>query len=148
MRKQLPVIALAALLAFAAGASAEVVIVEMRTVDSHPVFVPAEVVIEPLDTVRWINLDVNAEHSTCSGSGSADPTFGAQWQSPLLRYGEYFEHTFEEVGEYEYFSVPHEYEGMLGLVRVGSGTPVPDPQIRVTTWGKLKRQFADILPRD
>jgi plastocyanin len=130
----------------AAGASADTVIVEMRTVSAHPVYLPAEVTIEPGDTVRWINLDQQLEHSTCSGGGMADPAHGALWQSDLLRFGEYFEYTFTAPGDYAYFSIPHEYEGMLGLVRVDSGTGVdlPDP----TTWGQIKARFAEILPRD
>jgi plastocyanin len=129
-----------------AGASAATVIVEMRTVNAHPVFLPAEVTIEPGDTVRWINLDQQLEHSTCSGSGMADPAHGALWQSDLLRFGEYFEYTFPAAGDYAYFSIPHEYEGMLGLVRVDSGTSVAGPEY--STWGKIKNRFAEILPRD
>ncbi|GJM43604.1 MAG: hypothetical protein DHS20C21_04460 [Gemmatimonadota bacterium] len=142
----IPVSAILVPFALAANVAAEIVIVEMRTVDSHPVFVPAEVSIEPGDTVRWLSLDQQTEHGTCNGGGSADPAYGTLWQSSLLRYGEYFDYTFTQVGEYEYFSVPHEYEGMLGLVRVGSTTDVPDQ--RPTTWGKLKSQFAKVLPRD
>ena len=146
MRTHLPMMLLAALLTLPVAAAAETVIVEMRTVDSYPVFVPAEVSIEPGDTVRWINLDLQTEHATCSGGGSADPTYGDLWQSPLLRYGEFYEFTFVEADDYEYFSLPHEYEGMLGLVRVGSSTDTPPMEI--TTWGRVKTKFADILPRD
>lgn len=143
----LPILLVSALLLSApAGASAETVIVEMRTVNAHPVFLPAEVTIVPGDTVRWINLDQNLEHSTCSGSGMADPAHGALWQSGLLRFGDYFEYTFGAAGDYAYFSIPHEYEGMLGLVRVDSGTGVEEPE--PSTWGAIKARFAEILPRD
>lgn len=147
LRPCLPALLASALLLSApADASADTVIVEMRTVSAHPVFLPAEVTIEPGDTVRWINLDQNLEHSTCSGSGMADPAHGALWQSDLLRFGEYFEYTFNAAGDYAYFSIPHEYEGMLGLVRVDSGTGVEGPEL--TTWGALKARFSEILPRD
>lgn len=134
------------LLLTADPARAAAVIVEMRTVNAHPVFLPAEVSVEPGDTVRWINMDQNLEHSTCSGGGLADPDHGTLWESELLRFGEWFEYTFTAPGDFAYFSVPHEYEGMLGLVRVGSTTDAP--RIEPSTWGKIKNQFAELLPRE
>ncbi len=139
--------ALIALIALPALASAETVVVEMTTVDGEPRFVPAEIQIRPGDTVRWLNTDVHLEHSVCSGTGSADPQSGAQWSSELLRLGEYFEHTFAQVGAFEYYSVPHEYEGMFGLVQVSLTSDVPAPGIGTSTWGLIKKSFADILPR-
>ena len=46
-----------------ATASAETFIVEMRTVNAHPVFLPAEITVQPGDIVRWINLDPNRRTS-------------------------------------------------------------------------------------
>lgn len=146
LRSLIPALLVAVLVLPAGAAAAETVIVEMRTVNAHPVFLPAEVTIHPGDTVRWINLDLQLEHATASGGGSADPDHGALWESGMLRYGEYFEYTFEETGDFAYYSVPHEYEGMLGLVRVATGTAVPE--MEVSTWGLIKQQFAELLPRE
>lgn len=136
-----------ALLAIASVTSAETVVVEMRSDDGVPSFMPAEVTIEPGDTVRWVNQDLSLEHSTCSGAGSTDPFFGDLWQSPLMRFGEYFEYTFDTAGEYEYFSIPHEYEGMLGLVLVVSGTDVHDG-VQSLNWAYVKQLASGFLPRD
>ena len=60
-----------------AGASAETVTVQMTSVDFQPQFVPADLTINPGDTVRWINTDpFLLDHATKSGTGRADPTAG------------------------------------------------------------------------
>ena len=138
--------ALASALLIPALVAASTVVVEMTTVDGEPRFVPADIRIEPGDTVRWINTDLYLEHSVSSGSGSADPRSGLEFASSLLRLGEYFEHAFNGTGDFEYYSIPHEYEGMFGVVHVGSSTPVNEMEI--STWGKLKQRFSDLLPRD
>jgi plastocyanin len=132
----------------AGAARAETHVVQMTTDSSfEPRFVPAEVTIRPGDTVRWVNTDsFLLDHATASGTGSADPLAGALWDSGVLRSGEWFEVTFQETGVYEYFSPPHEYEGMSGTVRVDSGLGFPG-EVELSTWGKIKEQFNDLLPR-
>lgn len=137
---------LAALLLAPAFAAAETVIVEMTTVDGEPRFLPGEITIREGDVVRWVNTDLHLEHSVCSGTGSADPRSGEQFSSPLLRLGEYFEHRFFDAGDFEYYSIPHEYEGMFGVVRVNRSTSVGG-QVEESTWGLIKQKFADFLPR-
>ena len=115
----------------------------------QPRFLPASLTIRAGDTVRWINLDdTSLEHVTCSGTGSADPFAGDLWLSPSLRYGEWFEHTFDTIGVYEYFSVPHEFAGMFGVVNVASSTDVPEPEIQDSTWSRIKNDWKELLPRD
>jgi plastocyanin len=138
--------ALFALLLLPALASAETVIVQMTTVDGEPRFVPEEVSIRPGDTVRWINTDLQLEHAVANGTGSADPLSGTRWSSGLLRLGEFFEHAFPQAGDFEYFSVPHEYEGMFGVVHVNSNTGIPG-EVSLDTWGSIKQRFAGFLPR-
>jgi plastocyanin len=135
------------LLVAAAPAFAETFIVQMTTVDFTPKFVPSDITIRPGDTVRWINSDPYLmDHSTCSGSGSADPNSGGLWNSGTVRTGEFFEHVFEETGDFSFYSIPHEFEGMFGIVHV---TPsLPTPQIESATWGRVKSFFRDVLPRD
>lgn len=134
------------LLALPGVGAAETFVVEMRTVSGVPSFVPDDLTIQIGDTVEWVNMDLQLEHSTASGAGSADPTYGVEWQSGLLRYGETYEHTFRTAGTYEYFSIPHEFEGMFGIVRVTSGTDTPG--FETSTWGRIKENFSDLLPRD
>jgi plastocyanin len=142
--------ALAVVLALAlpVAAAAEVVVVEMTTVDFEPRFVPEEVTVRPGDTVRWVNTDPTAlEHVTCSGTGSFDPAAGDLWLSPTLAFGQWYEHTFEDVGTFDYFSVPHEFAGMFGVVVVTTSTGGGD-NIETSTWGLIKRTASPWLPRD
>ncbi|MEZ5066522.1 MAG: plastocyanin/azurin family copper-binding protein [bacterium] len=147
---RLRALALALALVIPSSALADTVIVQMTTDPSQgfqPRFVPADVTIQPGDTVRWVNTDeFSLEHGTCSGTGSSDPLAGQLWQSPSLPYGQWFEHTFDDPGMFEYFSVPHEFAGMFGVVRVGNSTDIPD--IEDSTWGRTKALFESFLPRD
>jgi plastocyanin len=119
--------------------------VQMTTENFEPRFVPAEITIRPGDTVRWTNTDAFHDHSTVSGTGSLDPNAGALWNSGILRLGQTFEHRFDDVGRFEYFSLPHEVEGMFGVVTVSDGTPVPEG-VELSTWGKIKSEFSRVLP--
>ncbi|MFN8177050.1 MAG: plastocyanin/azurin family copper-binding protein [bacterium] len=138
---------LAILLVPAIAAAADTVVVQMTSVNGEPRFVPADITIRPGDTVQWVNTDLNLEHSVCSGTGSADPQSGVLWSSPLLRFGQSFEHTFPQAGDFEYYSVPHEYEGMFGVVRVRSGTSGAGGEIEQSSWSLIKQRFNQILPR-
>jgi plastocyanin len=128
-------------------ASAETVVVQMTSVDGEPRFVPADITVHQGDTVQWVNTDLNLEHSTCSGTGSADPVSGVLWSSPVLGIGESFQHTFLLSGDFEYYSIPHEYEGMFGIVRVRSATSGVG-EVETSTWGKIKERFQYLLPRN
>jgi plastocyanin len=140
-------ILLAVALWAAPAAWCETVTVEMTSVDFVPTFVPSEITIQPGDTVRWVNVDpFLRDHSTCSGSGSTDALAGDLWNSGTLSVNETFEYTFEDVGEYAYFSVPHEYEGMFGLVIVTTSSSV-NQGIKYDTWGKVKNLFREVLPK-
>ncbi|HMB69559.1 MAG TPA: plastocyanin/azurin family copper-binding protein [bacterium] len=139
---------LAVATATAAAPRAETHVVQCTT-DSgfEPRFIPAEKTVLPGDTVRWVNTDsFLLDHGTVSGTGSADPLAGAIWDSGVLHSGDWFEMTFNEVGVFEYFSPPHEYEGMTGTIRVGTATGT-DGEVEQSTWGKIKEQFNDLLPR-
>jgi plastocyanin len=137
---------------FAGAALAETVEIQMTTVDFEPTFVPSSVTVHPGDMVRWVNVDpFLLEHSTVSGTGSADPTAGELWNSGTLSIGQYFEFTFDEIGTFEYFSVPHEFEGMFGVIHVSNSTGAPepdDPEVLTSTWGNIKKTFSSLLPKD
>jgi len=147
LRRLALVAPLALVLLAPAGALAEVHDVQMTTENFEPRFVPAEITIRPGDSVRWTNTDAFHDHSTVSGTGSLDPDAGALWNSGILRLGQSFEYTFDEAGSFEYFSLPHEVEGMFGLVIVSDGTPAPGGEIEPSTWGVIKRGFSTILPK-
>lgn len=106
------------------------------------VFEPDRLVIAPGDTVRWEienglhNTvafhpgDEHAAHHDDSESPGERPLRippGAKpWESEHLRTpGEAFEYTFTVEGVYNYFCHPHEFEGMAGVIVVGSPKPGP-----------------------
>ena len=146
--RRLALVAPMALLLLAPAALAEVHEVQMTTEGFEPRFVPAELRVRPGDTVRWTNTDAFHDHSTVSGTGSADPHAGELWDSGILRLGQSFEYTFESAGTFEYFSLPHEVEGMFGVVIVSDGTDIPGGSVEVSTWGKIKTGFSTLLPKD
>ncbi len=130
-------------------AAAETFIVQMTSVDFRPQFSPADLTIYPGDTVRWVNTDPTfIDHSTCSGAGSTDPNMGDAWNSGVLSANEVFEVTFPDEGDFEYFSVVHEFENMFGVVRVSDGATPVGEGVESSTWARIKQQFSVILPRD
>jgi plastocyanin len=135
-------------LALSAGsASADVHIVQMTTVNFEPRFVPAEITVRPGDTVQWINVDpFGLDHAVTSGTGSADPLAGTLWISGTLHFGEFFEHTFGETGDFEYFSPSHEFDGMSGAVHVSTSLDTGEGT-KSSTWGLVKASFNSILPK-
>ncbi len=66
---------------------------------------PDPITVRVGDTVRWTNLD-GAVHTVTSGNPS-DPDAGSLFDSGSLGQGQTFEHTFTEVGTFNYFCRPH-----------------------------------------
>jgi plastocyanin len=129
------------------AAAADLHIVQMTTVNFEPRFVPAEITIRPGDTVRWINVDpFGLDHAVTSGTGSADPLAGALWISGTLHVSEYFERTFDTAGDFEFFSPPHEFDGMSGVVRVSNSLNSGQGTV-ASTWGLVKARFDEFLPK-
>lgn len=102
------------------------------------VFDPAEISIEPGDTVVWENVgsightvtayeDDIPEEAAYFASGGFDSEQAARDAYPEgdIGGGDSYEHTFEVEGTYEYFCIPHEGAGMLGTVNVGTGGGTP-----------------------
>lgn len=74
-------------------------------------FSPADVTISPGTTVRWINGD-GVDHTVT-------PDGHTEWLSAALgSQGAIFEHTFDNTGEFPYFCIPHQAQGMTGIIRV------------------------------
>lgn len=102
------------------------------------VFDPAEISIEPGDTVVWENVgsightvtayeDDIPEEAAYFASGGFDSEQAARDAYPEgdIGGGDSYEHTFEVEGTYGYFCIPHEGAGMLGTVNVGTGGGTP-----------------------
>jgi plastocyanin len=76
------------------------------------------------DNVTWTNDDTMA-HTVTSGTGSADPNMGQEFDSSpglrtLMAPQATFSHMFETAGEFPYFCVVH--PNMVGIVVVGSSS--------------------------
>ncbi len=122
------------------------------------VFEPDRLVIAPGDTVRWeiengLHNTVafhpgdehTAHHDDVDEAGERPlriPPEAKPWESEHLRTpGEAFEYTFTVEGVYNYFCHPHEFEGMVGVIVVGSPTPGPGlepPQKELSEKTKVK----------
>ena len=89
-------------------------------------FDPVGVLIEPGQTVRWINNDrgnshtSTAYHPTNTGHPQRIPEAAEPWNSDYLLPDQAFELQFTVTGVYDYFCIPHEEAGMVGHIIVGS----------------------------
>jgi plastocyanin len=76
------------------------------------IFEPAEVQIEPGETVEWVWE---------SGGHNVVPEEGEWGYEEIAGPGTTYSHTFEEAASFEYVCEPHAGAGMVGSVTVGSG---------------------------
>jgi plastocyanin len=95
-------------------------VVEMTDVG----FQPDLLTITIGQSVVWRNTG-SMVHTTTSDPDKAQqpahavlPEGARSWDSGLLREGESWRHTFEVVGDYTYFCIPHEAAGMVGRIVV------------------------------
>jgi plastocyanin len=103
-------------------------VVEIRlrsdALGTHVSFDPIGVLIEPGQTVRWVN-EANVHTSTAyhpanDGHSLRIPEAAEPWDSGyLVEPGEHFEVTLTVPGVYDYFCAPHEMAGMVGRIIVG-----------------------------
>src|SRR5438132_13082838 len=103
---------IALLLAFHASV-ARAVTVTVMVGNNCLCFMPASVTIHPGDTVQWTWS--SSGHSTTSGNPC---TPNGLWDSGIQNQGHTFSHTFNTVGSFPYFCVPHCDFGMTGMVTV------------------------------
>jgi rare lipoprotein A (peptidoglycan hydrolase) len=91
---------------------------------SHAWFDPVGVLVQPGQTVRWINLDpvyrhtATAYHPRNSDHSLRIPHDAEPWNSDYLRPDETFSIRLTEEGVYDYFCIPHERGGMVGRIVV------------------------------
>jgi plastocyanin len=105
-------------IAFAAPA----VVVKMT--DKPPMFKPLKIAVKVGQTVEWVN---NAEtlHSVTTDADSAQkptdvssPPGAKPFDSGFMKPGATFDYTFTVPGTYKYLCLPHEKDGMTGIVVV------------------------------
>lgn len=78
-------------------------------------FEPAEVVITPGTTIRWITVST-VFHTITPRDADQSGVFARQ---AVPADAEPFEHTFTAAGQiYDYFCEPHEANGMVGTITV------------------------------
>ena len=93
------------------------------TVPIRDVAFPPEVAIGAGEEVIWTHDDGAIPHDVLSGA-PGEPDAGRLFASPLLRSGEAFSVTFEQVGAYDYFCSLH--PTMRGTVIVTEGAAGPE----------------------
>lgn len=80
-------------------------IVEARKTETGMVFFPLEIKISVGETVRFVNaLDYINKQAELTFYSYLTGVF----RSPELKYGEYFEHTFDETGNFTYNAIPYQ----------------------------------------
>jgi plastocyanin len=92
---------------------------------AHVSFDPIGVLIEPGQTVRWVNEanvhTSSAYHPANAGHALRIPEAAEPWDSGyLMEPGDSFEVTLDVPGVYDYFCAPHEMAGMVGRIIVGA----------------------------
>ncbi|WP_435363239.1 plastocyanin/azurin family copper-binding protein [Haloarchaeobius sp. DYHT-AS-18] len=104
------------------------------------VFDPDELIVAPGDTVEWVNVG-NVGHSVTAyedgipseaeyfASGGFESESAARQGYPVgdIGGGGRYSHTFDTLGTYEYFCIPHEGVGMVGAIEVREGG-APEPE--------------------
>ena len=90
--------------------------------ETNECYIPFEVTVHPGDTVVWSNDDV-AAHTVTSG---VPPTPDGTFDSGIFMAGTTFSHTFDTLGQYDYYCIVHPW--MIGEVIVQSigNTNSPD----------------------
>jgi plastocyanin len=106
-------------------------VVAMGGPQGELIFIPDRLRIEPGETVRW--AVASAGHSATAyhpeNRNTAPlriPQDASPWDSGVLvKQGEEFEHTFTVEGVYNYYCIPHEGAGMVGIIVVGRALEGP-----------------------
>ncbi len=88
-------------------------------------FDPHHLTIRVGETVTWRTVGAVPHTSTCDPEKAQNPEEHVQlpegaetWDSGTLEQGDEFERTFDVPGEYTYFCIPHEAQGMVAKLTV------------------------------
>lgn len=87
-------------------------------------FQPRGLWVQPGQTVRWVNRDVANVHTITAYHPDNKkplriPKQALPWDSGYLMPNASFALTFDQVGVYDYFCIPHEQAGMVARIVVG-----------------------------
>ncbi|WP_397474190.1 plastocyanin/azurin family copper-binding protein [Pusillimonas sp.] len=91
---------------------------------AHVWFRPRGLLIQPGQTVRWVNRETGNVHTSTAyhpdnGKPQRIPHGAKSWDSGYLMPNESFAMVLEVPGVYDYFCIPHEQAGMVGRIVVG-----------------------------
>ncbi len=92
-------------------------------------FDPVGLLVEPGQTLRWVNRDPGNAHTSTAfhpangGHPLRIPTGAEPWNSDYLLPEQSFDLRLTTIGVYDYFCIPHEEAGMVGRIVVGSMDP-------------------------
>lgn len=107
-------------------------------------FDPIGLLVEPGQTLRWVNRDPGNAHTSTAyhpangGHLLRIPKGAAAWNSDYLLPEQTFDLRLTTAGVYDYFCIPHEEAGMVGRIVVGrpEGTQ-PDGALPDAARGRL-----------
>lgn len=89
-------------------------------------FKPAALTISVGKKVIWINK-TNADHTSTSGINC---TKDGKWNSGYISEGQSFSRTFDSVGTFNYFCIPHCLSGMKGVIIVKENLPSENKAVK------------------
>jgi plastocyanin len=78
---------------------------------------PANIAIPAGTTVAWFNDDPNQQHTVTSGTPGGNNS-GTEFDSGVMSEGAFFQHTFDDIGNFTYYCTMH--PGMMGKVSVST----------------------------
>lgn len=90
-------------------------------------FAPEELTIKAGDTVEWRNTSIMSHTVTADPELADDqsnvklPAGAETFNSGSIEPGEVYRRTFTVPGEYRYFCIPHEGQGMVATLTVEAG---------------------------
>lgn len=90
-------------------------IIEARKTLSGMVFFPKDIIIKTGETIRWVNA---LEYLNRTARITIYSYLSGIFRSDELNYGEYFEHTFDEKGNFTYNALPYQAIFKRGTVVV------------------------------
>jgi plastocyanin len=105
-----------------AKAASNPVVIKMA--DKQPFYTPDKLAIKVGDTVKWVNdgqtiHDVSTNSAIAQNPADASMPKGATaFDSGFLPPGGEYSQTFTVPGTYRYFCLPHEKDGMVGVIVV------------------------------
>lgn len=89
------------------------------------VFTPEAVTITAGETIEWVNDSFLVHTVTCDPDRAVEPDKhvrlpdgAATFHSGKMAQGDTYSRSFPVAGEYTYFCVPHETDGMIGTITV------------------------------